>query len=104
MLDVSGLDVSGPDPFVRLSRIRLSSRVRDGEAFVWPRVEDRGLGELIGGGVLDAVSDEGRRSGCGGVLDAVSDKGRRSGCGGAACAPDVADMGVLARFPTADGE
>ena len=88
MLDVSGLDVSGPDPFVRLSRIRLSSRVRDGEAFVWPRVEDRGLGELIGGGVLDAVSDE----------------GRRSGCGGAACAPDVADMGVLARFPTADGE
>jgi len=87
-LEVSGPDVSGTDPLMRLSCIRLSPRVRDGEAFVWPRGEDRGLRELVVGGVLDAVSNE----------------GRRSGRGGAACAPDVAgDTRVLARSPTPDG-
>jgi hypothetical protein len=40
------------DPYRQLSRIRLLPWVADGEALAWPRVEDSGFGEPVGGELL----------------------------------------------------
>ena len=43
------------EPYERLSRIRLPPWVLDGEALVWPWVQDTRLGEPIGGEFVDPL-------------------------------------------------
>src|SRR5712691_9343490 len=41
--------LAAPEPYVRLSRIRLPPRVGDGESLVWPRMTDVRFGKPVGG-------------------------------------------------------